>query len=71
MLQYIKAFESDEFHPCNGGSEGGGGRGGTCAESEAGCAAEGEELLAGNNAGDGAPQPSSGFIDSPWMPRPA
>lgn len=28
MLQYIKAFESDEFHPCNGGSEGGGGRGG-------------------------------------------
>lgn len=25
MLQYIKAFESDEFHPCNGGGEGGAG----------------------------------------------
>lgn len=34
----------------------GGGAGGTCAESEAGCAAEGEELLAGNDAGERAPR---------------
>lgn len=51
------------------GCRGAGGGGGTCAESEAGCAAEGEELLAGNNAGEGAPRPPSGFIDFPWTPH--